>query len=637
MSNEEKLRQYLKRVTADLHEARQKLAEAALSNVTEPVAIVAMSCRLPGGVRTPEDLWRLLTAGGDAIGAFPADRGWETERLDGYSREGGFLYEAAEFDAEFFGISPREALTIDPQQRLLLETSWEAVERAGIDPKSLHGTRTGLFAGVMYNDYGTRVAAPPEDVEGYLVNGSAGSVASGRVAYTLGLHGPTLTVDTACSSSLVALHLAAQSLRRGECSLALAGGVTVLNTPTMFLEFARQGGLARDGRCKSFSEDADGTGFGEGVGMVLLERLSDAQRNGHPILAVLRGSAVNQDGASNGLTAPNGLAQQEVIRQALADAGLTPSDVDAVEAHGTGTTLGDPIEADALLATYGKDRAQPLWLGSLKSNVGHTQAAAGVAGLIKMVLALQHGELPKTLHAEAPSTKVEWTSGSVSLLTEAQPWVRGERMRRFGISSFGASGTNSHAIIEEAPSTEDSPRAALCADLPLVLSGRSEAALRAQAIAVRPLTDNLGDLGFSLLSRSAFEHSAVAFGVDALDALAQGRADQGLVTGVADPDERLAFLFTGQGSQRARMGLDLAAHHPVFAAAYDEVITELDRHLDRPLREVLESSALDETGYAQPALFALEVALFKLITSFGVRPEVVLGHSVGELAAAHVA
>ncbi|MFS4097611.1 type I polyketide synthase, partial [Streptomyces sp. AF1A] len=674
MSHEDKLRDYLKKVTTDLHATRQRLREREERD-REPVAVVGMGCRFPGDVRSPEDLWRLVVSGTDAVGGFPQDRGWDLEGLydpepgrpgKSYVREGAFLHSAAEFDPAFFGISPREATAMDPQQRLLLETGWEALERAGIDPTSLRGSATGVFTGLMYHDYTARIGPLPEEYEGYGVTGGSSSVASGRISYTLGLEGPAVTVDTACSSSLVALDLAVRALRHGECTLALAGGAAVMPSPTIFLEFSRQRGLAPDGRCKAYSADADGTGWGEGVGVLVLERLSDAVRGGHRVLAVVRGSAVNQDGASNGLTAPSGPAQERVIRQALADAGLAPEDVDAVEGHGTGTTLGDPIEAQALIETYGQGRPaeRPLLLGSLKSNIGHTQAAAGVGGVIKMVMALRAGVVPPTLHVAEPSGHVDWSAGAVELVTEARAWPRTGRVRRAAVSSFGISGTNAHVILEEAPQAPQAPEVpvevaqgapVVVGSVPWVwpVSARGEEALRAQAARLLEFARahpelEPGAVGHALVTgRAALPYRGVATGAcreeleAGLRALADGHdCPHAVTTGAEATGGRTVFVFPGQGSQWAGMARELLDTSPVFRTCVEACERELARFVDWSLLDVLRGTAgappLERVDVVQPALFAVMVALAGVWQAAGVRPAAVIGQSQGEIAAAYV-
>ncbi|WP_410641661.1 type I polyketide synthase [Amycolatopsis sp. lyj-346] len=668
MSEDEKLRYFLKKVTTELQETKGRLRSAEERDY-EPIAITAMSCRFPGGVGTPEQLWQLMMSGVDALTSFPEDRGWNFEDLffrdpsepaRSYALEGGFVHDLAQFDPEFFGISPREALAMDPQQRLLLEASWEAVERAGIDMNSLRNTETGVFVGMTPQGYGTSVTVPPEGTELYLGTGNTTSVASGRIAYTFGLNGPAVTIDTACSSSLVALHLAAQSLRKQECSMALVGGITLMANPGAFTEFSRQRGLSGNGRCKAFAANADGTGWGEGLAVVLTERLSDARRNGRPVLAVLRGSAINQDGASNGLTAPSGRAQQKVILRALEDARLSPAQVDAVEAHGTGTKLGDPIEARALLATYGKNRAgkDPLWLGSVKSNIGHTQAAAGAAGLVKMVLAVQHGVLPPTLHVEHPSEYVDWSSGELALVTEPTPWPETGKPRRAGVSSFGVSGTNAHVILEQAaPEDTEAPEPAegdgsplTVAAVPLVVSGNSEQSLRAQAARLRAhLTANpdlrLPDVGYSLAtSRACFDHRAVVLAtgrdeaVEALGRIAAGKDGPAFVRGTAGRSVRPVFVFPGQGAQWVGMAAGLMESSEVFAEAMTECEQALSVWVPWSLSVVLADPAmLARVDVVQPVLWAVMVSLARLWQSCGVEPGAVVGHSQGEIAAACVA
>ncbi|MFD7669229.1 type I polyketide synthase, partial [Streptomyces sp. NPDC059788] len=693
MADDQQLLSYLKKVAADLYETRERLRQVE-SGEQEPLAVVGMGCRFPGGANSPEQLWELLAAGTDAIAEFPQDRGWDAfeesyeASLGGtgvpYARLGGFVYDAADFDAGFFGISPREALAMDPQQRMLLEVSWEALERAGIDPASLRGSPTGVFVGASASGYGVGTSLKAQ-LDAHLATGTAVSVLSGRVSYTLGLEGPAVTVDTACSSSLVALHQACQALRAGECTMALAGGVAILGIPDAFMEFSRQGGLSADGRCKAFSADADGIGWGEGAGIVVLERLSDARRNGHEILAVIRGSAVNQDGASNGLSAPNGPSQQRVIRAALANARLTAGEVDAVEAHGTGTTLGDPIEAQALLATYGQERPEdrPVWLGSLKSNIGHPQTAAGVAGVMKMVLALRHGVLPRTLHADEPSPHVDWSAGAVRLLAEARPWPAGDRPRRAGVSAFGISGTNVHLIVEEAPAADEDGRAVADGDgngqdvgvgtdsgrtgeavvepgaLAWLVSGRSAEGLAAQAGRLREFALSRTELGaadvaWSLVtSRATFEHRAVVTGADreglvaGLAAVATGQPAAGVVSGTAAAGGGGAgtgptvFVFPGQGSQWLGMGRELRQSSPVFAARLAECGEALSPYVDWSLDEVLAGApgapALETADVVQPALWAVMVSLAAVWQAAGVQPDAVVGHSQGEIAAACVA
>src|SRR6266542_4432464 len=656
MSSVEKAEESLQRAAAVTDSLGGRLV-AAQPEEEAAIAIVGIGCRYPGGIVDVETFWRVLDEGIDAVTEVPRER-WD---IDAFydpdpaapgkmtTRRGGFLAEIDRFDAEFFGISPREAVSLDPQQRLLLETSWEALEHAGIAAERLEGSGTGVFVGLMSHEYGTygTLAGGLERLDGYVGTGSLASVASGRISYVLGLQGPSMTVDTACSSSLLATHLACQSLRQGECSLALAGGVTLMLTPGLFVEFSRLRGLAADGRCKTFSASADGTGWSEGCGMVVLERLSDARRNGHRVLAVIRGSAVNQDGRSNGLTAPNGPAQEAVIRRALAQAGVQPSEVQYVECHGTGTPLGDPIEVQALGHVLGEGRQpeRPVVIGSIKSNLGHTQAAAGAAGVMKVVLALAHERIPKSLHFDAPNPHIPWDELPVTVAAEPVEWRRNGTRRIAGVSSFGVSGTNAHVVIEEAPVEERAPAATAAAGPALVvLSGKSEAAREEAAVRLRAHLEahpeqTLAEVAYTLATSRTHHEQRLALAVTSREELLAALAAADGVRGRVQRG-KTAWLFTGQGAQAPGMGRALAEAFPAFREALEAAFTAFAPHLEQPLAEVMWSDAtglLNQTVYTQPAMFAFESALAALWRSWGVEPDWVAGHSIGELAAAYVA
>ncbi|HEV7650686.1 MAG TPA: type I polyketide synthase [Actinophytocola sp.] len=598
---------------------RLRAENERFATAREPVAVVGMGCRLPGGIASPEDLWEFVGGDADAISEFPADRGWDTDHIydpqpgrpgKTYSRRGGFLAGAGDFDAEFFRLSDTDALFMDPQQRIMLEVTWEALERAGIDPTSVRGSDTGVYAGIMHHDYALAQKIPVT---------YGGSLVAGGVSYALGLEGPCVALDTACSSSLVAVHLAAQALRSGECGLAVAGGACVMAFPELFRTSSLDQVLAADGRCRSFAEGATGTVLSEGVAVLALERLSDARRRGHPVLAVLRGSAVNQDGASAGARAPNGSAQQRLIRGALAAAGLDPAEVDVVEGHGTGTPLGDRIEAQSVVAAYGRDRAGPLLLGSLKSFLGNTQTASGVAAMIKMIMAMRHGVVPRTLHVDAPSSQVDWPAGNVRLATRPTPWPETGRPRRFGVSGFSASGTNAHVIVEQAPAGEAVPPARDFPLLPWILSAATPEALRAQATRLASFLDGVApaDVAYSLATgRAALEHRAVVLGKDLAD-LADGLADVAagtgrVLSGAARRPPRLTFLFTGGWTPAPDAARRIGALFPVFASAYDEACAA-----------------------AGPGAFATQVALYRLLRSWGVRPSRITARDTGSIAADH--
>lgn len=652
----------------------KKIVKRRTADQEEPIAVIAMSCRLPGGVDTPKEFWEFLERGGDGIIDVPTDR-WDANALydpdpetrgKSYCRKGGFVYPIDLFDAAFFGISPREARALDPAQRLMLETSWEAFERAGYTMDELRGSQTGVFVGIGkgYHEYGLATAGGLSDLDGYYGTGAAGSTMSGRVSYSFGLEGPSMTVDTACSSSLVATHLACNALREGECELALASGVTLMLSPDLHIEFSRLRGMSPDGRCKSFSSTTDGTGWSEGSAVAILKRLSDAERDGDPIHAIIRGTAVNHAGHSASLTTPSGPAQQRVIRQALANSDLEPGDIDYLEAHGTGTKLGDPIEATSLASVFGGQRQgdDPLWVGSVKSNLGHTQAAAGLAGAFKAILGMQNNRIPKTLHVEEPTPSIDWEGEKMALVLEEQPWLPKDAPRRAGVSSFGIGGTNSHVVLEEYKAKVDgqaTPNPAPMPEaLPFVLSGFSEGALQAQAEALHlhlgmNIQDKFGDIAASLAqTRTHFRKRMVLMAKnksDLLDGLAAfartGETPGGAVRSSdnSSEDPQVAMLFTGQGSQLAQMGKELYDTYPVFQDALDEITGKFDQ-LEKPLLKVMfakkgskDAKLLDRTDFTQPALFALEVALFRLWRSWGVIPDFVLGHSIGEISAAHVA